>query len=1602
MRKFLLALLSVIMLVCAGSAFACSGKDGGGDYHTLTFRKANGVTYVSSINSGKGFTNGAWDIKDGVTVTFTVELADDAVGELEVYCNDDKLSANKNGAYSVKVTEDADIVVDGIDAVGDYNRLIVSQNSGAVVTFINVDKDGSTLKNGMMVRSGTEVQFSVVKADGYYYTNGNAPDVYANGTKLALSNGVYSFVMSEPTTISIEGIQKNINLTFNKGDNRVEYINVKGGGQYFDTDTPIKGELGEEVVFDVKISVYYDASKGYEVQSNTTILSPQSDGHYHITLEDNTTVSVSGLKQDTAFTARGEGSGTQSDPYRLSRPIDLYEMAMRVNDSWYMGTYSNEYYKLVADIDLEDEQLFVIGDGSSSYAYFGGQFDGNGHTISNYYITDTRVDQSEYNQLYLSGVGMFGYVMPGLNRAPVIKDLTLANFTITANGARSAVDLGDYSLCVGSLAGSTFGASISNVSAKNGQLIVTGGKNSGAYVGGLIGQQFAEYGNTYKFDSGVISCMTNVDIRIVSDSSSYVFATGGISGSLIVGDEHYTSYILNCYSTGNVEGGQYAGGIVGYAYDHSAIVNCYSSGTVIAISSLATEGYLESVYYATAGGIAGYAEYSTVIANSFSTGYVLAQSSKGSAYCKASGTVAAKDDESALTDADALLPKFINLYGVSDNADNKISISSINSDFIKGLKWSENDWIISNGLPLLNPNAAKPSINVNFSVNNAFGTVNSVSLDSYKSLAGWDNSDVIPEFISGNGGNRSYGYFFDEQLENKVPRSFVLTSDITLYVGYADYAAISGIYYLGDSVREEVTLELTFDGKAIYRDGALNQTATYSWDGSNLIIYYSAVGALSSNPDIDATYFGSYYIYSGKIEGDIISITGGAIEEIGDDGYTGNIIYIFPEGNPLNGYKQIDGFKYGSYYFDGGEYIFFGNRTGLYIVNNEEKIFSYVFSADNKLTLTIGDSTAEATLDNNGYVTGIGSTSLKAYDEFTGSWEKSFESPKEYTFDGKGGWTYSGFDNTSSGSYKVESGVLSDVLGSFTAKFDDEGFLVVTSNGKEVTYYKEGSFKGEWYFNGLTKEGADIAVGITFDGIGLNGYGNAHVKYPTGTEYELTYECSVENEVKYVWIYYRDSVFGELVYKADNLTLTGTLNGQSVRFTVYDEFLGKWLSDDTDIEYVEFNGNGFYQLSGEGNAVSVRGTVRINGKQRVYYSINRKTMVGSFTYNSVDYTFTYNETTGIITVTYNSNRQFHLALLDSWYGRELKDSEGNIYTFDGKGNLPNGGKITVSDGSSYTYKLNGENIDLNNNSGTITIGSNGGHSVYVLNISGSNKYLTVNTPFTGEWVIGGLSATLTIGEIYADNTASGEYTPYGKSQQNISLIYNPDTNDLTFQYGSTVYRITLTSAGGRYLLNFGSVGGSSSKGIPAELADDLQSKVYSVLDGNGNPDGRKLVFDGLGEYSYANGTAVLLKASGEIEKTFIYSKNDYGHWIVISSFYEYVLVSCDKNTKLNSNDLYLLKDDGGNYFAIISPDGLYGYKVKDALDPDTYYLFDGCGEVKCVTSGETVIVYNYKIIKLNETFKHLLEFTTKDGSVTFRVILDLSGSQDSWNISKSV
>jgi hypothetical protein len=167
------------------------------------------------------------------------------------------------------------------------------------------------------------------------------------------------------------------------------------------------------------------------------------------------------------------------------------------------------------DLDLGAEPNFYI-------PCLAGEFDGNGHKISNL----------SFNFDFVYTVGLFGYLAPGGK----VTDLAAENVNISGDGN------------VGGLVGYSDG-SVSNCYA-------TGSVTGDAGVGGLVG----------------------VNTGTVTRS----YSTGRVSGNERVGGlvgESDNGSVSNCYATGSVSGHGSAGGLVGWNWE-GTVSNSYSTGSV--------------------------------------------------------------------------------------------------------------------------------------------------------------------------------------------------------------------------------------------------------------------------------------------------------------------------------------------------------------------------------------------------------------------------------------------------------------------------------------------------------------------------------------------------------------------------------------------------------------------------------------------------------------------------------------------------------------------------------------------------------------------------------------------------------------------------------------------------------------------------------------------------------------------------------------------------------------------------------------------------------------------------------------------------------------
>jgi len=318
----------------------------------------------------------------------------------------------------------------------------------------------------------------------------------------------------------------------------------------------------------------YNSNIANASAKNTTFTMPAAN----VTLTANKLTTYSG------------GSGTSEDPYLIATKSDLLQLGTTT-------VHYDKYFKMTADINLIGESFTDAIIAIDNNVPFTGNFDGQGHQISNLEITGA----SDF-------VGLFG------SNYGTISSVGLINCDVT--GANN----------VGGLCGFN-GTSNGNVSNCYSTGTVVGSVD---YTGGLCGRSYGVLNNCHSSAS-------------VSGNGS----VGGLCG------RNYNS-ICNSYSTGNVvSSGQYAGGFCGLNY--SMISNCYSSGSVNGNKS--TGGFCGRNYngstiktsYCTGnvngdddiGGFSGENDGSATINNCYSVGEVSGTSNLGGFCGNNAGTISA-------------------------------------------------------------------------------------------------------------------------------------------------------------------------------------------------------------------------------------------------------------------------------------------------------------------------------------------------------------------------------------------------------------------------------------------------------------------------------------------------------------------------------------------------------------------------------------------------------------------------------------------------------------------------------------------------------------------------------------------------------------------------------------------------------------------------------------------------------------------------------------------------------------------------------------------------------------------------------------------------
>lgn len=1216
------------------------------------------------------------------------------------------------------------------------------------------------------------------------------------------------------------------------GSYTVTYEAAEGIQYSSDNVTTVEG--GSDLVFTFEVSVFYTGTPIVTVngrERNTSFA--DEDEHIYSckirSVSKDVVVSISGVeKAESALL--NTGTGALESPFLIKEPIDLIKMAEVINAGEENSTMSVlGYYSLENDLDFRGEELQIIGDGSTQYSFFGGYFNGNGHTISNFKI-DT---EKEY-------VGLFGivqaYDLLGFSGG-TIYNLKLSDFTVTSRNTGTTV------VC-GALVGQGFGANLTLCEAKNGVVEIYGDQNHFSYAGGLIGLQ-----NSYEYPnfSKIAYCAT-VDVDVNCNAGS-TYVAGGIVGFVYSYEETTVSTVCNSYSTGNVSGSFYAGGIAGWLGNYSAIVNCYSTGDISAQTNLSDLAGSEEYCHSYAGGIVGMAQNDTAIVDCFVTGKTSAMAQLGGNYAH-TGDFAGRIEALDKTQFNSHLASVFNCYYAKDGKSDSVDLTK-KEDVESNLYWHEIDWIFNEGsYPVINDvNSSVDSDSETSTIEHYYykvtldfgnviaegedGDLSSLEIeiaDQYESMAFWylaylGGTGGIPSSIYAKDGYASYGYYFDEEQTLSVSYGYVPTRNITLYVGFADYKEIAGTYYIipqtASDYSEPIKLTISDNGAYEYTDAYETYSGVYVYNGENILFYdarfarYYGVSSIENQQE---------YAFSASLSDNRLTIFGGIYTD--EDGES---VTLVAQDKPLYAVKQ-EAVLVGSYYNKTENettiYTFYADGRGEVSRNDEIEEFTYSVNGT-VLEISFASETLNGTV-NGGVPVAVDGKALTAADAYRGTWRLDSLSDKYYVFDGAGNWQYLYYGyrfeknlafkellNEEYGTYTIENDglVLSDGV---KISFGADGFVVAKKSGREFVYGKENSRFGTW-------NTADGSACLKLYGMGKNGSGDAKLTFITeqnGKTYNESYRLTYSSDIladDTLCLFYEGALFGLVSYDKNTGTLIGSVYSsaagmfEDMTFYRLDEYRGEWIGNASDplFEVVDFDGYGSYTVV----EAAPSGVLVIDG-QKVEYALDGFTLDGYFTYNGTLYSISLDEETNTLTITLAGGKTIELSRKDILGDKTFIDKDGNEYAFNGKSGI-GGGKLSVvaanGETVSYRYELTNEDDSVakilnesNVEIGSLAIVTENGSRNYCLTINGNRVTLGEKTVFTGKWA---LSASYTdlieIGSMNLDGVVKGKVP---LSVDGVLTVHDAtfemvDDEYLEWEYSEDFYLYVVSVAEGKFVLS---------------------------------------------------------------------------------------------------------------------------------------------------------------------------------------------------------
>lgn len=251
-------------------------------------------------------------------------------------------------------------------------------------------------------------------------------------------------------------------------------------------------------------------------------------------------------ERPAGFTEDAEGNVT------ISTTEGLAWLAVKVNglNNQERNAFEGKTVTLTADIDLKGYRWYPIGEyRNKEWHGFSGNFDGQGHSVSNIYVNDAYSDK-----------GLFGYVEMGtLKNVNMVGGSVASIFTQSEGEGHSSGQS-----AIGGLVG--YACRCKAITNCHSSVDVIGNES----VGSLCGQ--VDF---------------NEQVSYISNCSASGTVSGRNSSGGLIGSLYGQIVVRNCFATGDVNLKQgetnawYRGGLIGHTF-FVTILNCYSTGKVYA------------------------------------------------------------------------------------------------------------------------------------------------------------------------------------------------------------------------------------------------------------------------------------------------------------------------------------------------------------------------------------------------------------------------------------------------------------------------------------------------------------------------------------------------------------------------------------------------------------------------------------------------------------------------------------------------------------------------------------------------------------------------------------------------------------------------------------------------------------------------------------------------------------------------------------------------------------------------------------------------------------------------------------------------------------